>query len=214
MKKEITSVIVLLFVAFGCKMSASNSSTASEPAQNGNSAITTDAERKDIAEPKISPTLAQAANAVCADPAKPCMHEEKHFEDWEISFKMPKKLQGNKPYSSEPFYAVILETYESAEDCDGGEFREAGEAERKQVQQRFPKQKAFAAYQCPDMAAIQYDFDGKYDATRDHVLVGEFLAIYAGSTKEDADELLQQVKADYPKAMVKRMMASYERIDQ
>lgn len=203
-------------MVLGCKMSASNASTETTSTSNGNSAtlIEAEAETKESAEPKISPTPAQAANVVCADPAKPCTHDVKHFEEWEISFKMPKKLEGNKPFSSEPFYAVMLETYESDEDCDGGEFRESNEAKRKQVQREFPKQKVFAAYQCPDMAAIQYEFDGKYDTTRDHVLIGEFLAIYAGPTKEDADKLLQQVKADFPKAMVKRMTASYELIDQ
>jgi hypothetical protein len=212
MKKAIASVIVLIFVALGCKIGASNTSTASEPAQNANSAA--EAEQTEIAKPTTSPTPQQAANAVCANPAKPCMHHEKYFEDWEISFKMPTKLQRNKPYASEPFYAVILETYESNEDCDGGEFREAVEAERKQVQKKFPKQKVFAAYQCPDMAAIQYDFDGRWDATKNTMLIGEFLAVYAGSTKEEADKLLQQVKVDHPKAMVKQMTASYEMIDQ
>ena len=203
-------------MVFGCKFGASNTPTESATTSNSNSAPAAGAEveSKNIAEPKTSPSPAQAANAVCTDPAKPCNHPEKQFEDWEISFKMPKKLKGNTPYSSAPFYAVILEVYDSSEDCDGGAFREADEAKRKQLQREFPKQKVFTSYGCPDLAAVQYEFDGNYDATGDYVLIGAFLAIYAGPTKEDADKLLQHVKADYPKAMVKKMTASYQVIVQ
>lgn len=156
----------------------------------------------------------KASNAVCPDPAAPCDHKNKHFDDWELSFKMPAKLAANKPYNSAKFYGIILRSFEMQDDCDGGEFVIAIEKERKTLQKRFPHQKVFASYECPNMGAVDYDFAGKYDAKRETVLISNFIAIYAGSTLADADTLLEKVKADYPDAVVKQMNAHYERIEQ
>ncbi len=156
----------------------------------------------------------QRADAVCPDPAKPCHHKEKHFDDWELSFRMPSKMTPNKTYSSAPFYAVIVKTYEMAEDCDGGEYIEAVEAERKRLQSSEPGKKAFASYECPNMGAVNYEFDGKWDAKKDNIVIGNFLAIYAGETKEDADQMLKKLTSKYPDAKIKRMTAGYEIIEQ
>lgn len=64
------------------------------------------------------------------------------------------------------------------------------------------------------MGAVNYEFDGKWDAKKDNLLVGNFLAIYAGDTKNEADQLLKKLSSKYPDAMVKRMTAGYEIIDQ
>ena len=127
---------------------------------------------------------------------------------------MPKKLIANRPYSSAPFFAVVLETYKGDDDCDGGEFRISTEAKRKQVQQEYPTRKVFASYQCPDMASIGYDFDGRWDSAKENLKIAEFMAVYAGATKDEAEKLLQQVRAKYPKAMIKRMTATFEMIEQ
>lgn len=156
----------------------------------------------------------QTANAVCPDPTKPCHNKNKHFDDWELSFKMPNRLAANKTYRSSSFYALILKTFGEVEDCDGGEFLIAGEAERKKLQRTQPNRKVFASYECPNMGAVDYDFAGRYDAKREKVVIFNFLAIYAGTTKADADALLAELKPKYPKAVIKQMTVGFEVMDQ
>ena len=120
---------------------------------------------------------------------------------------MPAKLAVNTTYSSAPFYALILKTYATDDDCDGGEYVEAIESERKQLQHSEPIRKAFASYQCPNMGAVDYEFDGKWDAKKENLAVGHFVAIYAGETKEQAEELLKKLGPKYPNAVAKRMTA-------
>ena len=163
--------------------------------------------KKTIAKPAVS-------NAICHDPAKPCKHREKEFAEWELSFKLPAKIAANKTYSSAPFYAVLLKTYELAEDCDGGEYIEAVEKERKELQNLQLERKVFASYGCPNMDAVGYDFEGLWDKNRESVLISNFLAVYAGETKEEAETLRKQMLQEYPKATVKKMTASWERIVQ
>ncbi len=152
------------------------------------------------------------SNAVCSNPDKPCNHKSKKFDAWELSFKMPAKITDNKTYLSEPFYAVILKMFEVEGECDGGEYISAAETERKKVQKKFPEQKVFADYQCPNLSAVGYDFDGRIKD--DRLVIGNFIAIYAGETKADGEKILQAVKKDYPSAMLKKMTAAYENIVQ
>lgn len=155
-----------------------------------------------------------AASTVCSDPAVKCDHKQKHFDDWELPFKIPAKLAANKPYRSSPFYAVMLKTFEIEDDCDGGEFVIAVEKERKKLQKNEPGRKVFASYQCPNMGAVDYDFEGKMDAAKENVLIGNFIAIYAGTTRAEAEEMLAPLKKSYPNAVIKKMTASFEVIDQ
>lgn len=161
-----------------------------------------------------NPPPAQTANAICPNPAKPCKHKEKEFAEWELSFKMPAKLKGNTTYKSAPFYAVILKTYSMDDDCDGGEFIEAAEKDRKKEQAMQLERKVFASYMCPNMDAVNYDFAGRMDAKKERVILDNFIAIYAGATQQEADMTLQSMKSEYPKAVLKRMTAMYERMEQ
>jgi hypothetical protein len=163
------------------------------------------------APPKIVP---QARNHVCPVPDKPCLHKEKEFAEWELSFGLPAKIIANKTYSSAPFYAVMLKTYKSEEDCDGGEYIEALENERKEVQTLEPERKVFAAYGCPNMDAVNYDFEGRWDKAKEMVLIDNFIAVYAGQTEEEAETLRRSLRDEYPKAVIKRMTATWERLEQ
>lgn len=219
MQKQLINLSLLLLLITGCKLSAFNQNSD----QNENSIS-----RREISNAAFnsanttinsnsvsqSETASRQVNNVCSDPLNPCHHKEKTFDDWELSFKMPAKLLPNKPYKSAPFYAVILKTYEMNDDCDGGEYIEAVEAERKKVQSDQPQRKVFAAYQCPNMGAVDYDFEGKLSANKESILIGNFLAIYSGATQSEAEKILQSVKDEYPDAVIKQMTASYERIEQ
>jgi hypothetical protein len=224
MSKQLLNFGILFLLVAGCKFSAFNQDSA----QNGNTSntvVTTtnpvkntfDSANTETNSAVVSQTktpAAQQANAVCADPAKPCNHKEKIFDDWELPFKMPAKIQPNKPYKSAAFYAVILKTYEMGDDCDGGEYIEAVETERKELQTNHSERKVFAGFQCPNMAAVDYDFEGKWSEDKESVAIGIFLAIYAGTTKAEAENLLSKLKTEYPDAAIKQMTASYEKIEQ
>jgi hypothetical protein len=127
---------------------------------------------------------------------------------------MPAKLPPNKAVKSAPFYAVILKTYPMGEDCDGGEFIEAAEADRKREQANQLDRKVFASYECPNMGAVNYDFEGRWTADGESLLLGNFIAIYAGTTQTEGEEALDFLKKEYPKAQLKRMTAMYELIEQ
>lgn len=164
----------------------------------------------------VTPTPAKvsASNVVCPDPAEPCHHTDKTFDEWELSFKLPAKLKPNSQYRSGAFYGVILKTYPMGDDCDGGEFITAAEDDRKREQQQQSGRKVFASYECPNMGAVNYEFDGRWDAKRESVVIGNFIAVYSGTSKDDAQRLYDSLKTKYPKAMLKEMNATYEVIEQ
>jgi hypothetical protein len=211
--KERLFVLSLIFLfILGCKLgstTAQNGAAVEKP--NGD----TVSGAANGPEPEATPkkTVAQA-NAVCPDPAKPCHHKQKRFDDWELSFKMPAKLPPNKSVKSAPFYAVILKTYPMGEDCDGGEFIEAAEADRKREQANQLQRKVFASYECPNMGAVNYDFPGRLDAKKESIVIGNFIALYAGTTKAEGEEALRFLKSEYPQAQLKQMTAVYELIEQ
>ena len=213
MTKIILALGVGVFLVLGCKFGeltqSANVSNPNSPPSPANAS----AEKAQNDTPQTSPTpTRQAANAVCPDPIMPCHHKNKQFDEWELSFKLPAKLVPNKTYNSAPFYALILKEYGDVEDCDGGEYVIAAEDERKLLQKTQPKRKVFVDYQCPNMAAVGYDFPGRKDDEK--FLITNFLAIYAGQTQAEAEGLLGEMKAKYPKAVIKRMTASYEDIQQ
>jgi hypothetical protein len=154
---------------------------------------------------------AQTGYPVCGNPRTPCQHKDKEFAPYELSFRMPARLRKNTDYKSAPFYAVVLKSYKDfeagGEGCDGGEFSTAIETERKQAQKLFPDRKAFASYQCPDMAAVQYMSGRK-------TLDDTFLAIYGGTSQAEGQQVLDKAREHYPAASLKRMQALYNWIFQ
>jgi len=155
---------------------------------------------------------AKTSNAVCPDPKKPCHHAEKEFDDWELSFRLPAKIKANKTYKSAPFYAVILKKYD--EGCDELDVNPIVEPERLRIQKKYPTRKVFAEYSCPNMNAVGYDFAGKMDAAGERFLYMDYIAIYAGTTLNEANQLLEKLRGEFPNAEVKKMTANWERMEQ
>ncbi len=217
MKQRLFTLTFILAIALGCKLGSTTARNGTVPANQwgdpGNSSANTAAVTTNTAEPEATPKPAAQANAVCPDPAKPCHHKEKRFDDWELSFKMPAQLPANKEVRSAPFYAVILKTYPMG-DCDGGEFIEAAEADRRREQANQLNRKVFASYECPNMGAVGYDFPGRWDAKKEMVILSNFIALYAGTTKAEGEEALRFMKSEYPEAQLKQMTAVYELIMQ
>jgi hypothetical protein len=217
MQKKLLNLGLLILLVTGCKLSAFNQGSAANEDSVSQTGKTETAFNSINAEPAATPKPApqtRQANAVCSDPAKPCQHSEKEFDVWELSFKLPAKLKANKPYHSAPFYAVILKTYTMDDDCDGGEYIEAVEKDRRREQKDQLERKVFASYECPNMSAVNYEFEGKWDTAKERLVIGNFIALYAGETKEAGEETLRLMKNEYPKAMLKRMTAIVEKIEQ
>ncbi len=155
------------------------------------------------------PANAEVLAEVCPHPARPCTSADKTFAPYELTFRLPDKLEPNKDYVTVPFQAIILKTFPKFEpgggECDGGEFSTKVETQRAQLQKLFPDRKVFAAHQCPDMGAVLYQIKGQpYNVF--------FIAVYGGTTLAEARQVLAQVKGKFSRPTVKEMQAVYTRL--
>jgi hypothetical protein len=154
-----------------------------------------------------------AGLAVCPDPSAPCDSRARKFAAFELPFRLPATLRRGMTYKSAPFYAAIVKTY-AEEACDADDHTVSIEQERLQIQKDYPTKKVFGYYSCPNMDAVDYDFPGKLDPSGERVLLTTYLAVYAGATELEAETFLAELKKRFPDAMLKRMTAAYEVIDQ
>jgi|SRR6187549_642499 hypothetical protein len=123
------------------------------------------------------PAAAVAApGQVHGDPAQPLPQ----FKSYELPFEMPTDGVARAEFRSEPFYAVILETFPPCFDTEPARLR---------VQAAFPRNKVFATrFGCQDGEVERID----YTNVRSN---WGFVAIFAGTTKEEGEALLAGVKA-------------------
>ena len=85
---------------------------------------------------------------------------------------------------------------------------------RLRLQKIYPTRKVFGSYNCPDLDAVSYSFTGRLDAGGERVLVATFIAVFAGNSAAEGKEFLTYVRPTFSEAVLKRMTASYEIIDQ
>jgi len=112
----------------------------------------------------------------------------------ELCFERPRDGVARAEYLSEPFYAVILKT---TEPCM------ITEEERLQAQALFPRSKVFSMrFQCSD------NFEENITYTNVDAKFG-FIAVYAGTTLEEAKKRLAEVNATgkFPGANIRKMQA-------
>jgi hypothetical protein len=194
---------------------AQSSRAVNSNAANENAALTAEnaaPENKTEISATPKPAPKKLSNAVCPDPLKPCHHREREFADWELPFNLPARVVANKNYSSASFYAVILKKYDDA--CaDEMDYDSEIEAERIAAQKAFPKRKVFAEYSCPNLDSVRYEFAGKRDSSGERVLFMDYIAVYAGETEAEANQLLDDVREEFPEATVRKMTANYERLE-
>jgi hypothetical protein len=144
----------------------------------------------------LSATGSRAAQKgkICSDPSVPC-RTSITFEAYDLPFRVPKDAVISE---TEEFYAIILQSVRHAEgDC--GQF--VSEAERLSAQEMFPHSKVFTS-RCGNPGGLFYT--NVADNT-------EFMAVYAGATKAQADRMLATVKASgkYSGANIRRMSAGF-----
>lgn len=120
--------------------------------------------------------LLAAAVQVCPDPAKPCGGG---FKPHDLPF--PRSADGvpRGEERSAPFYAVILK---SAQECS------IDEKERVRIQALFPGRKVFSH---------RFECDGDVENNVTYTNVDRkraFVAVYAGSTREEAAKVVAEAK--------------------
>ncbi|MFL6210114.1 MAG: hypothetical protein ACJ74W_14760 [Pyrinomonadaceae bacterium] len=114
--------------------------------------------------------------AICGDPMVMCKTSAQ-FEPYDLPFRIPARAV---IWESESFYAVVLKSV-LTKDCE----KFMSEAERQQAQALFPHNKVFTS-RCPEAGFIYYT--GVKPDTH-------LMAVYAGRTRAEAENVLAQVKA-------------------
>jgi hypothetical protein len=130
--------------------------------------------------------------SVCGNPTVPCKTTGT-FEPYNLPFRLPQKAV---IFDTELFYAVILKSVAAPNDeCE----LFVPEAERLEAQALFRDHKVFTS-RCIEAGEISYS----NSSPRAH-----FMAVYAGLTQAEANQMLAAVKATgkYPGANVRRMRA-------
>lgn len=131
---------------------------------------------------------------ICPDPTVPCKTTGT-FEPNDLPFQIPANAN---IWESEKFYAIILKSVASPDDnCDTF----VPEANRLEAQGLFPKMKVFSS-RCTMGGSIFYS------NVAPNV---QFMAVYAGATKAQADKMLATVKATgkFPGANIRRMHVGF-----
>ncbi len=132
---------------------------------------------------------------ICGDPNVKCRTNDVTFEPFEIPFEIPKT---RAVYSSELFYAVILQSVSNSTDNCINAF---SEDKRLKMQILFPNNKVFAL-KCDEFNTIYY--------TGVNNNVG-FMAVYAGKSLTEAKAFLKKVEETkkFKGANIRRLRAEF-----
>jgi hypothetical protein len=134
----------------------------------------------------LSPAVAKT-QSICPNPEKPCGS----FKPYELSFRIPPSNKARAEDRSAAFYAIILK---SAALCS------IADDQRKAAQAVFPRNKVFISrFECESEDNVSYTTidERKYS----------ILAVYAGSTRRQAETFLSRVRTTgrYLDAYIRRM---------
>ncbi len=116
------------------------------------------------------------------------------FKPHELCFETPKDEVARAEYRSEQFYAVMLKT---AERCS------IAEKERLEIQALFPRNKVFSSrFECGEDAEENITYTNVAERVA-------FLAVYAGTTSDEAAKLLRDVQTTnrFTGANIRKMQA-------
>ena len=131
---------------------------------------------------------------LCPDPTVRC-RTSYEFKPHQLPFALPENAV---LWETEQFYAVVLRSVrDTAQDCSVF----IPEDERLAAQQLFPRHKVFAS-RCYDPEELYYT----------NVAEGQqFMAVYAGRTRAEAERMLARVRATgkYKDANLRRMRSGF-----
>jgi hypothetical protein len=139
------------------------------------------------------PTTAQTTGTLCHDPTGRCQSSYS-FAPYQFPFTIKEKLIYGNTYKSQQFYAVILKSVKATGDPDCSFI---DESERLEEQTRWQARKVFTSrFSCPEELILYENTNQSFN----------FLALYAGTTLNEARRVLNEVKTKgrYPQAYIKR----------
>ncbi len=130
---------------------------------------------------------------ICSNPNEKC-RTSVQFEPYDLPFRVPKNAV---IYDTENFYAIILKSVRAKDDCSAF----IPESERLEAQALFPDRKVFAS-RCADAGTLFYT-----GINPDQ----QFMAVYAGATRDEAARVLASVKATgkFMGANIRRMQTGF-----
>ena len=143
-----------------------------------------------VAIAACAPHAFAAPGALLADPARAYAG----FKPYELAFELPTDGIARAEFKSEPFYAVILETFPPCFDTEPARLR---------VQAMYPANKVFATrFGCQDGEPERIDYT---NVARNW----GFMAIFAGTTQAEGERLLEKLRAEgrFRGANLRRMQA-------
>ena len=144
-------------------------------------------------------TTAQITGTLCPDPTRSCQSSYS-FAPYQLPFAIKEKLIYGKTYKSQQFYAVILKSVKATGEPDCSF---VDESERLDEQTRWPARKVFTSrFSCPEELILYENTSQSFN----------FLALYAGTTLNEARRVLNEVKTKgrYPQAYIKRIRVVVE----
>lgn len=145
------------------------------------------------------PIKAQVTGTACHNPTSRCPSSYS-FAPYQLPFTIHGKLIYGKTYKSQQFYAVILKSVKATSDPDCSFI---DESERLKEQSRWATRKVFTSrFSCPEELILYENTDQSFN----------FLALYAGTTLNEARRVLHEVKTNgrFPQAYLKRLRAVLE----
>jgi hypothetical protein len=150
--------------------------------------------------PQSFSSPAQSLGAVCSNPSASCSTKYS-FEPYQLPFKIKQPLVFGRTYKSAYFYAVILTSIQAQDET--GECRHIEESARLEAQALFPQRKVFAShFGCAEELILYTNVNQSFN----------FMGIYAGATKAEANKMLGRVRATgrFPTANIRRMQVVLE----
>ena len=142
----------------------------------------------------------QSLGAVCSIPSTPCSTKYS-FEDYQLPFKIKQQLTVGRSYKSASFYAVVLASLPAQDEA--GECSHIKESARLEAQALFTERKVFAShFECAEELILYTSVNQSFN----------FMAIYAGATRSEANKMLGRVRATgrFPAANIRRMQVVLE----
>src|SRR5258705_6965322 len=141
----------------------------------------------------------ETLGAVCSNATSYCKSSHQ-FTSYQLPFEIKEPLVFGRSYKSVPFYAVILQSVaaNTATDC-----AHISEEQRLETQTLFADREVFASRSsCAEELILYTNVNQQFN----------FLAVYAGTTKAEARQVLNKVKASnrYPQAQLRRMQVVLE----
>jgi hypothetical protein len=155
----------------------------------------------------FSTDVAAQGGFVCGNPKdKGCIPQYDDFKPYDLGFLTGRaELGTGTRHESSEFYAVILESVSAPSTKSRMGCAFISETKRIAAQKLFSTNKVFASRNaCVGTIVLYEGVDNNYN----------FFAVYAGSTEDGANKILEKAKKRYPSANIRKMQVVLDFADE